>query len=471
MNMKAILIAGTVSGVGKTTIATGIMGALRRRGYRVQPFKTGPDYIDPGYHNSATGEISRNLDTWLLSSDTILELFSRAMQGKNIAIIEGVMGLYDGHSAISDEGSTAELAKLLGVPVVLVVDSRKGARSIAAMVKGYADFDPDINICGVILNGVGSDVHLEFCRKSIETYTGIPVVGYLNRRDYLSLPERHLGLIPTIERPASDQFLEHLIAECEDKFDMEKILSLSQRALIPTARMQIFPQPNKAPVVRIGVARDIAFSFYYQDSLDLLEACGAELEYFSPVTDSKIPDDISGLYIGGGFPELYAAELSANEPMKDAVKIAAEKGMPIYAECGGLMYLGKSLRDLEGRKYTMSEVIPLNSRIDTPRLSLGYRTVQALSDGPLLLKGETVRGHEFHWSILSGENNDMKAYQIIGSDRTEGFTYKNTLSSYVHLHMASHVPMVERFIGVCHKFSQESFVKSGNFDIWKGKKE
>ena len=206
--MRAIVIAGTTSGVGKTTVATGLMGALRQRGLKVQPFKTGPDYIDPSYHTWVTGEASRNLDTWLLSHDAVLELFSRAMAGKDIAVIEGVMGLYDGHSSLNEEGSTAELAKLLGAPVLLVVDSRKGARSLAAMVSGYQAFDPALNLGGVILNGIGSDEHLRFCREAIEHYTGVAVLGYLPRRDNLSLPERHLGLIPTVEGPAGEEFLE-----------------------------------------------------------------------------------------------------------------------------------------------------------------------------------------------------------------------------------------------------------------------
>ena len=238
--MKAIVVAGITSGVGKTTIAIGLMRALRRQGYKVQPFKTGPDYIDPSYHTWVTGEVSRNLDTWLLSRDAVLELFARAMLGKEIAIIEGVMGLYDGRSSVSDEGSTAELAQLLGAPVLLVVDSRKGARSLAAMVAGYRDFAPDLNLGGVILNGIGSDRHLELCREAIEHYTGILVLGYLPRRDYLSLPERHLGLIPTVERPASDQFLERLVAQCESTFNITEILRLSEKAVIPEAQTRLF---------------------------------------------------------------------------------------------------------------------------------------------------------------------------------------------------------------------------------------
>jgi cobyrinic acid a,c-diamide synthase len=454
--MRAIVIAGTTSGVGKTTVATGLMGALRQKGFKVQPFKTGPDYIDPSYHTWVTGEVSRNLDTWLLSRDAVVELFSRAMVGKDIAVIEGVMGLYDGHSSINEEGSTAELAKLLGAPVILVLDSRKGARSLAAMVAGYQAFDPGLNLGGVILNGIGSEEHLRFCREAIEHYTKIAVLGYLPRRDNLSLPERHLGLIPTVEGPAGKEFLKFLVAQCQTTLDIPQILRLSEQAKVPQAKSALFPQKPKPALARIAVARDKAFSFYYQDSLDLLGTWGAELIFFSPLQDAELPQDISGLYIGGGFPELYAAELAENKSIRDAIKLAAEGGMPVYAECGGLMYLGGSIRDLEGNEYPMAGAIPLSSQIDSPRLSLGYRTVQALGDGPLLRQGEIVRGHEFHWSVLAQDADASNAYCILDKGRRrEGFHNMNLLASYIHLHLGSLPSMAVRFIENCQKFRQE----------------
>jgi cobyrinic acid a,c-diamide synthase len=454
--MRAIVIAGTTSGVGKTTVATGLMGALRKRGLRVQPFKTGPDYIDPSYHSWVSGESSRNLDTWLLSRDAVLELFSRAMEGKDVAVIEGVMGLYDGHSSLNEEGSTAELAKLLGAPVILVVDSRKGARSLAAIVSGYQAFDPALNLGGVILNGIGSDEHLRFCREAIEHYTKVAVLGYLPRRDNLSLPERHLGLIPTVEGPASKEFLELLVAQCETTLDIPQILHLSEQAVTPEAEPALFPITPKPALARIAVARDKAFSFYYQDSLDLLEVWGAELIFFSPLEDTKLPPGISGLYIGGGFPELYAAELAENKSIRQEIKLAAERGMPIYAECGGLMYLGRSIKDLEGEEYPMVGAIPVSSQIDSPRLSLGYRTVQALGDGPLLRQGEIVRGHEFHWSILEKNADTPNAYSVIDKGKyREGFHSMSLLASYIHLHLGSLPHMAERFIENCQKFRQE----------------
>ncbi len=451
--MRAIVIAGTTSGVGKTTVAIGLMGALRRQKLKVQPFKAGPDYIDPSYHTWVTGESSRNLDTWLLSRDAVIELFTRAMVGKDIAVIEGVMGLYDGRSSISEEGSTAELAKLLGAPVLLVVDSRKGARSLAAMVAGYQTFDSSLRLGGVILNGIGSDGHLRLCREAIEHYTGIDVLGYIPRSDRLSLPERHLGLIPTVESSTSEEFLRNLVAQCETTLSIPQILSLSEQAVMPKAEPVLFPPVRKPSVARIAVARDKAFSFYYQDSFDLLEAWGAELVPFSPLQDTGLPPDISGLYIGGGFPELYAAGLAGNEPIRQAVKAAARQGMPIYAECGGLMYLGRSIRDLQGNEYPMAGAIPVSSQIDSPRLSLGYRTVQALGDGPILCQGETVRGHEFHWSVLESSVGAANAYRILEKGGgQEGFLKKKLLASYIHLHLGSLPSMAARFVDNCREF-------------------
>lgn len=447
--MKAVLIAGTASGVGKTSVAIGLMGALNRAGLKVQPFKAGPDYIDPGYHGAVTGQVSRNLDTWMLARHAVLELFNRAAHGKDIAVIEGVMGLYDGRTAVSDEGSTAELAKILNAPVLLVVDSRKGARSLAAMVSGYRDFDPLLNLAGVILNGTGSDHHISLCKDAIEHYTGIPVVGHLPRRADLTIPERHLGLVPTAERPASHQFLDSLISQCQATLDIPAILNISKSACVPEVLPLLFPPASVAAVTRIAVARDKAFSFYYQDSIDLLEAWGAEIVYFSLISEPRLPPGISGLYIGGGFPEIYAADLAANSLMMDSIRAAAGRNLPIYAECGGMMYLSEKMRDMQGSEHTMAGIVPAGVRIDTPRLSLGYRTVRALGHGPLLALGETARGHEFHWSVLSGQHNNMNAYHVSETARAEGFHIGNTLASYIHLHLAARQGMARRFIEFC----------------------
>ncbi len=454
--MRAIVIGGVTSGVGKTTIATGVMGALSRRGLKVQPFKTGPDYIDTSYHTWVTGSPSRNLDTWMLPAAAALELFVRAISGKDIGVIEGVMGLFDGHGATSDEGSTAELAKLLQAPVLLVVDARNGARSIAAIVKGYQSFDPRLKLAGVVLNGIGSETHYAICRDAILNYTGVQVLGYLPRRQDLVLPERHLGLIPTVEGPASEQFKETLIAQCESTLDITAILRLSEEATPTTASPRLFPPKPVAPVARIAVAKDKAFSFYYQDSLDLLEAWGAEIAPFSPLEDRRLPDAADAVYLGGGFPEMYAASLAENESLKQSLKNAADLGTPIYAECGGLMYLGSAIHDLEGKEHAMAGVIPLRSRIDRPKLNLGYRTVRALSDGPLLNKGETTRGHEFHWSKMDTTAASSPAYAVAETGRTEGYQERNVLASYVHLHMGSLASMAPRFVETSRRFREHA---------------
>jgi cobyrinic acid a,c-diamide synthase len=455
MTTRAIVIAGTSSGAGKTTVATGLMGALVERGLKVQPFKVGPDYIDPGYHTQITGQYSRNLDTWMLPPDAVIELFERAVKDKDIAVIEGVMGLYDGRFPKSDDGSTAELAKLLKAPVLLVVDSRKSARSVAAMVGGFRDFDTSMRLGGVILNGIGSEEHFKVCREAIEHYTGVPVVGYLPRRDVLALPERHLGLVPTAEIPLNDSFMNQLVAQCRDTFDISAILSIAERSDSLKVKTKLFPPYKKDAVVKIGVARDKAFSFYYQDSLDLLESWGAELVFFSPLNNAGLPPDISGLYLGGGFPELYAGELSRNEVMKRQIKTAVENGIPVYAECGGLMYLGESIRDFQGNEHAMVGAITAAFQIEKPRLSLGYRTVVALNDGPILRRGETIRGHEFHWSVLKNGVDGANAYRILNNGSSiEGFQKQNLLASYIHLHLGSSPQLAPRFVNNCRIFRE-----------------
>ena len=453
----AFVLAGTRSGVGKTTIATGIMGALARRGLRVQPFKCGPDYIDPSYHLMACGVPSRNLDTWLLPHDTALELYGRAAQSADVAVVEGVMGLYDGHANLTEQGSTAEVAKLLRAPVVLIANAARVARSVAAEVLGFQKFDPSVNIAGVILNGVGSPRHLEFCAPPIEDATGLPVLGYMPRRDDLRVPERHLGLIPTIEGVVVEEWFDKLTEQIEQTIDLDRLLEVAQQADTPRVAPLAFPtelQPRRA---RIAVAQDKAFNFYYQDSLDLLEAWGAELVPFSPLEDAALPDGIGGVYIGGGFPELFARELADNTFMKQSVRDAHLDGRRIYAECGGLMYLGKSLTDFEGEAHRMVGLIPAKSSMSKGRLTLGYREVEALGDGALLAKGERVRGHEFHWSVAdSPASPELATYAVRSQDgRIEGFRSGSLWASYIHVHMGSRPEMARRFVAEC---SQSVFI-------------
>ena len=447
----AFVLAGTRSGVGKTTIATGIMGALTRRGLRVQPFKCGPDYIDPSYHRMACGVPSRNLDTWLLSHETVLEFFGRAAQSADVAVVEGVMGLYDGHANLTEQGSTAEVAKLLRAPVVLIASAARVARSIAAEVLGFQKFDPSVNIAGVILNGVGSPRHLEFCKPPIEDATGLPVLGYMPRRDDLRVPERHLGLIPTVEGVVVEEWFDKLTEQIEQTIDLDRMLEVAQQADTPRVAPSAFPVESLPRRARIAVAQDKAFNFYYQDSLDLLEAWGAELVPFSPLEDAALPDGIGGVYIGGGFPELFARELADNTSMKQSVRDAHLEGRRIYAECGGLMYLGESLIDFEGEAHRMVGLIPANSSMSKGRLTLGYREVEALADGAPLAKGNQVRGHEFHWSVAdSPASAEQAAYSVRSQDgRIEGFRRGNLWASYIHVHMGSRPEMARRFVAEC----------------------
>lgn len=452
----SIVIAGVRSGVGKTTIATGIMGALTKRGKRVQPFKAGPDYIDPSYHKLAAGIPSRNLDSWLLPHKIVSELFYKASQSADISIVEGVMGIFDGHSNLDEFGSTAQLAKLLHAPVVLIADASKVARSVAAEILGYQLFDPELNIAGVILNGIGSPRHLEFCKPQIEKSTGIPVIGYMPRRQDLVQPERHLGLIPTTEGTVVQQWYDSLISQTEETIDLEAICDIASTAQLNPVEPYIYPASPQPKTAVIAVAKDEAFSFYYQDSLDLLESWGAEIVEFSPLKDSKVPERCGGIYIGGGFPELFAQELSENKSMLRSMTEQINLGIPIYAECGGLMYLGHSLSDMTGQMHPMVQALPLSSSMKDQTLHLGYRELEALCDSPIMKKGQVIKGHEFHWSVL--ENNPElhnALYTVVDQDnRFEGFRNENVWASYIHVHLASDPSLAKRFVEVCSRLSK-----------------
>ena len=448
---SAIVVAGVRSGVGKTTIATGIMGALTRRGCQVQPFKVGPDYIDPSYHELACGVPSRNLDTWMLTSRAVRELFQRAASRRQISVVEGVMGVYDGQSNLSEAGSTAEVAKLLSAPVILVADASGVARSIAAEVLGFQQFDRELRIAGVILNGVAGPRHLEFCQPQIEATTGLPVLGYLPRKPQFAQPERHLGLIPTVEGTVARQWYDQLISQVEASVDIDRIIQIAATCQPPPATRELYPvepQPKRAV---LAVARDKAFSFYYQDSLDLLEAWGAELVGFSPLEDRRLPKGVGGVYIGGGFPEIFAQELSENPTMIRSIRDAIRIGTPIYAECGGLMYLGRSLVNRDGIEYLMVGAIPAISSMAKSNMTLGYREVESLSDSPLLARGQQVRGHEFHWSTLDQPPDpEQGVYRVINQEnRPDGFHVGSVWASYIHVHLGSHPSLAPRFVDAC----------------------
>ncbi|HIN24780.1 MAG TPA: cobyrinate a,c-diamide synthase, partial [Dehalococcoidia bacterium] len=344
-----------------------------------------------------------------------------------------------------------QLAKLLGAPVILIADAAKVARSVAAEILGFQKFDPDLNVAGVILNGVGSDRHLEFCKPQIEATTGLPVLGYLPRKEEFIQPERHLGLIPTVEGTVAQKWYDSVINQVEATMDVPAILKLAQTAKTPKAAPGVYPESPAPARTTIAVAQDMAFNFYYQDSLDLLTAWGAELAPFSPLEDDKLPAGAQGIYLGGGFPELFASQLSENAPMHEAIRQAAARGVPVYAECGGLMYLGKSLSDLDGVTHPMIGVIPAESAMSQTRLTLGYREVESCSDSPVLLKGQRVRGHEFHWSTLAQPpSDDESVYKVVDQDnRPDGFRTKNVWASYVHIHLGSRPGLASRFVETC----------------------
>jgi cobyrinic acid a,c-diamide synthase len=464
MRIPRIVVAGTHSGAGKTSVTLGLLRALQRRGLAIQPFKAGPDFIDPGLHTAAvaaaggSGRRSRNLDTWLLPPTTVLELFARAADGADAAVIEGMMGLYDGLDGRRDAGSTAEIAKLLRAPVVLVVDAAGSVRSAAAMALGFVSFDPDITIAGVIANRVGGRQHAQWLQDALQT-AGVPLLGVVPWDERMRLPERHLGLVPAAEH-LPHRAIEALADAVEGHVDLDAVLRAARLAppLVVPGPLA-FPPMAVAQSVAIGVARDEAFSFYYEDALDLLEARGARVVPFSPLHDRDLPA-VDGLYLGGGFPEVYAGALSENARLRARVKDAVASGVPMYAECGGMMYLAQSLVDAAGREHPMAGVIPVVARMLPQLAALGYVTLTATMDTVLLRKGETVRGHEFHFSTVTPVSAVEFGLASEGgrgmADGKDGICTPTLLASYAHLHFASYPAMVDRFVQVCKRHQDTS---------------
>lgn len=457
MSHKRIVIAGTRSGVGKTSIATGLMAALAAGGLKVQGFKIGPDYIDPGYHTLATGRPSRNLDTFLTAPADVLEILSRATADADIAIIEGVMGLYDGHKE-DGRGSTAAIARLLAAPVLLVLDATSLGQSAAAEVLGYREFDPGLHLAGVILNRVGSEGHLQLLRRAIENYTGIKVVGWLFKDALPSLPSRHLGLIPAVEQRKIKAILQELAAGVAAGIDLGEIVALAGKAgPLPPGASEGFARAIAKPGARVpvAVARDEAFSFYYQDSLDFLMALGAELIPFSPLHDTALPEEAVGAIIGGGFPEIFLATLADNKSLMDDLRRRVKEGMPLYAECGGLMYLSRGITDLEGRTWELAGIVPADCHMQARLAGLGYREAHLCRDTILGKKGDVVRGHEFHYSSLNGMGGDFPfayAWQVGEKFCYDGYATPGIMASYLHLHFLGNKQAAANFIAACRQF-------------------
>jgi cobyrinic acid a,c-diamide synthase len=425
-----IVVAGTHSGVGKTTVASGLMAALTSKGLKVAPFKVGPDFIDPSYHALATGRPGRNLDAFLSGPELISPLFAHGSRGADVAVVEGVMGLFDGKSGGGELASTAHVAKLLHAPVVLVVDASAMARSAAALVHGYATFDPALRLAGVVLNRVGSPTHEKMLREAIEPL-GVPILGVLRRDAALSTPDRHLGLVPVAEREhGARTMLDAASAAVARSCDLEGILRMAASAGPLSAEPWSPQAPEPGTQVRVAVAAGPSFSFLYRENLELLEGAGVEVATFDPTTDGALPEDTDALYLGGGFPETHAEALSANEPLKGHVRRFAAERRPVVAECGGLLYLA---RDLDG--HPMCGVIDAAARM-TDRLTLGYRKARALSGSPLTGAGVVVSGHEFHYSAVEPGAGENPAWDLSGRG-PEGFVSGGVHASYLHTHWAA----------------------------------
>lgn len=443
-----VVIAGTSSGVGKTTATLAILAALRERGRRVQPFKVGPDFIDPSHHRAATGRPSRNLDGWMLGAELNRSIFVRSAADADISIVEGMMGLFDGSSPVNDIGSTAELAKQLEASVILVVDGSAMARSAAAMVAGYARFDPGLCVAGVLFNRVSNDGHYKLLKAAVEQETDVVAVGYLRPDPELSIPDRHLGLTMALEQPDC-RLYDRLAKAAFDTVDLDRLQALAN-ACAPFPRVSELIMPPRSRTVRIGVAQDQAFCFYYEDNLERLTAAGGELVAFSPLHDAKLPDDVGMLYLGGGYPELHGATLAANRPMKSAIRRFGAEGGTIYAECGGMMYLTEGIRDCDGRMHEMVGIFGAEAAMQRTGMTVGYRAMAVTQSCVLGPIGLTARGHEFHYSTITPTGPLTYACALTDaqgeSKGFDGMVVDKTLGLYTHLNFASQSRLAEALV-------------------------
>ncbi|MDT0389797.1 cobyrinate a,c-diamide synthase [Streptomyces dubilierae] len=465
-SVPRLVVAAPSSGSGKTTVATGLMAAFAARGLAVSPHKVGPDYIDPGYHALATGRVGRNLDAYLCGPELVGPLFLHGARGCDLAVVEGVMGLYDGAAGEGELASTAQVAKLLRAPVVLVVDASSQSRSVAALVHGFASWDPEVRIGGVILNKVGSDRHEELLREALDS-AGVPVLGVLRRVGQVETPSRHLGLVPVAERQgAAVEAVAAMAAQVLAGCDLVALEALARAAgAVPGGTAPWTPaspahhptRPDEEPTPRSGpapwdgqrapvvaVAGGSAFTFSYAEHTELLTAAGAEVVTFDPLRDEELPEGTRGLVIGGGFPEVYATELSANEPLRKAVADLANGGAPVAAECAGLLYL---CRELDG--LPMCGVLDASARM-SERLTLGYRDAVAVGDSVLAAAGTRMRGHEFHRTVVEPGSGAEPAWGVrTPRPRVEGFVQRGVHASYLHTHWASEPGVARRFVERC----------------------
>lgn len=452
--IPCLVLGGVSSGVGKTTITCGILRALVRRGLCAAPFKCGPDYLDPSYLSRAAKRTAHNLDAWMMGKDAMRRTFLRQAKGTDLAIVEGVMGIFDGASPNSEDGSTAQVAKWLGVPALLAVDASGMARTLASIVKGVAGFDPDLHLAGAICNRVGSRRHLDLLSQAMGG-EGPVILGGLPKDAACSFTSRHLGLVQARREVVDESVFEELATCVESWIDIDQLLELardypSRVAFEDPASQGAGPA---SPRLRIGIAQDEAFSFYYSENLALLEAHGAELVPFSPMHDVTLPE-VDGLYIGGGYPELHAATLSANQSMRHQVSDFVQSNRPVYAECGGLMYLTRGIQDREGQRFAMVGTFSVWCELTEKLAALGYTSVSTTCDSLLGPAGTTFRGHQFRYSkLMADEAFSELAYELTrrrdSAKSTEGYRLKNCLASYVHAHWASNPQIPRAFVESC----------------------
>ncbi len=450
IDIPRIILSGTSSRVGKTMISIGLMRALVNRGYKVQPYKVGPDFIDPSFHHFATGRYSRNLDSFMLSRHDILETFERNFRNADIAVIEGTMGLHDSHHATDEKGSTAEVSKILKCPVILIANVERMSRTVAPFIYGYKTFDPEVRIEGVILNRVGSERHATKARLAAEKLAKVKVVGVIPRREDIVIPDRHLGLIPAYERKEEFEHLFDKLAELIEKYvNVDEIIKIAERApsLEEVPEHPIFREGRKKKV-KVGVFRDRSFNFYYQDNIDAL-AARAEVVVVDSLEDKKLPD-VDALYVGGGFPEVFAEQLEKNKSLRRDVYKFCDSGKPVYAECGGLMFLGEKLRLIDGSEYEMVGFMPYETEMHKRFQALGYSIYRCEKSSVVARRGDIVVGHEFHYSKVIPKGKLEFTYRVKrgkGIDGArDGAIKKNTIVNYIHVHILSYPTLVRRFV-------------------------
>jgi cobyrinic acid a,c-diamide synthase len=453
-----LVIGGTASNVGKTILTAGLTAAFKARGLTVQTFKVGPDYIDPSYLAHVSGRPCRNLDSWMLGEGALRQVLAQGSLGADLALVEGMLGLFDGRGGGRD-GSSADVARIIKAPVVLVLDVGEMAESAAAVALGFKSYGETPKVAGVLLNNVLSEAHRRTVEDSIWDIARLPVLGALRRMPELDIPQRGSGLIAVNENKEWDRTIGMLSATIARDVDLDLLLRIANKAeLVPLVPKKVFQgKPADGPKVRLAVAYDDAFNFYYPENLELLEEHGAQVVPFSPLEDAHLPQDAAGVYLGGGFPEVFVEPLARNRSMTESILRAYRGGTPVYAECGGLMYLGRSLRTA-GVAHQMAGVIPVDVEMDGEIRRFGYRQLLTLEESILSPRGQFYRGHEFHWSRITSHNGDLKpAYQMLNAEGEvigyEGFVAPNLLASYVHLHFGQNPLLVDKFVQHCREFA------------------